>query len=333
MRIFVFFTLILGLSWSLPIFAENTKSFSGQVEDKFEGAISKIVKLNREVKMNPKNIIIEEIYKRRNTYTKYAKSLYKYLEIRSSLKPTVDVSDRYKLSLQKYLLSCEIAALRMVVEVLSSKYISEEDIMREIPQFVAPYKNGIWGDPEKEFVGSYTGSQKIATGYGVYGLPLSRFLDRRGYNNQYSHTLMSSGITGDIQLSGALDALKKGDHIIFWGDWCTTPAFDDGVVDKIDMYVFRNFTISGRNECERASAERVMTWKTKEGTSVSGISGEHAFLLLGYVGSKENPTHIIVWDTDTGKHIYPILEWMRKWSTLDYRMLIVENNSMYRNKK
>lgn len=144
MRIFVFFTLILGLSWSLPIFAENTKSFSGQVEDKFEGAISKIVKLNREVKMNPKNIIIEEIYKRRNTYTKYAKSLYKYLEIRSSLKPTVDVSDRYKLSLQKYLLSCEIAALRMVVEVLSSKYISEEDIMREIPQFVAPYKNGIW---------------------------------------------------------------------------------------------------------------------------------------------------------------------------------------------
>jgi hypothetical protein len=32
---------------------------------------------------------------------------------------------------------------------------------------------------KKEFVGSYTGSQAKKTGYGIYGMPLARFLDRK----------------------------------------------------------------------------------------------------------------------------------------------------------
>ena len=135
------------------------------------------------------------------------------------------------------------------------------------------------------------------------------------------------------ELNYALDALEKGKHIIFWADWCTTPSLDDGLVDKVDIYIVRTFKISSRNLCERDSEARKMTWKTPENKTIEAISGEHAFVLLGYVGPKNDPSHIIVWDTDTGRHVYPILEWMRKWSLLDYRMLIVGDESNSRNKK
>ena len=96
------------------------------------------------MKNSPKSILLDEMYTRRNTYTKYAKSLYKYLEIRNNFKPTIDVSKRYKKKKKKYLLSCEIAALRMVVEAKSGKYVSEETIIQEIPHYPAPYKDGVW---------------------------------------------------------------------------------------------------------------------------------------------------------------------------------------------
>jgi hypothetical protein len=64
-----------------------------------------------------------------------------------------------------------------------------------------------------------------------------------------------------------------------------------------------------------------MSWKTLTGKEVRALSGEHAFILLGYIWPRIRPTHIIVWDTDTGRHIYPMDEWMRKWWLLDYRAL------------
>ncbi|MBP9812791.1 hypothetical protein KBC86_05385 [Candidatus Gracilibacteria bacterium] len=324
MRYLKVITFILGLMLMSPVHAKSTESFTGEVENKFKQTITRIMRINKEVKNNPKNLLLDEIYRRRDIYTRYGKSLYRYLEIRNNYKPTLDVSGRYKLYLQKYLLSCEIAALRIIVEAVSGKFLTEEIIISEIPHFREAYKDGVWGDPEMEFVGSYTGSQAKRTGYGIYGMPLSRFLDRKGYDNEYRNTLMSSGATGEDELEYALDSLEKGNHILFWADWCTTPEFDDGIVDKIDMYIVRHFGISSRNECERTASQRAFSWKTPTNEIVNAISGEHAFLLLGYVGKKENPSHIIVWDTDTGKHYYPILEWMRKWSLLDYRMLVVK---------
>ena len=39
----------------------------------------------------------------------------------------------------------------------------------------------------------------------------------------------------------ALESLEKGKHVILWGDWCTTPSLDDGIVDKVDTYIVRTF--------------------------------------------------------------------------------------------
>ncbi len=47
--------------------------------------------------------------------------------------PKFDISKKYKLTLQKYKLSCEIAALRMVIYSIIGKPISEEKILASIP--------------------------------------------------------------------------------------------------------------------------------------------------------------------------------------------------------
>ncbi len=129
--IILFFTL--GMYHSLS--AEENFSLNNEINDRFVDTVVKIIYLNKQMQRNPKNIILDEIFKRRNTYTRYAQSLKQHMEMNSTLIAAIDVSNRYKLTLQKYSLSCEIAAIRTVVEAISGKYVSEEIIMREIPHF------------------------------------------------------------------------------------------------------------------------------------------------------------------------------------------------------
>ncbi len=79
---------------------------------------------------------------------------------------------------------------------------------------------------------------------------------------------MGTGFDPNRELTYLLASLEKGDHIIFWADWCTTPAFDDGIVEKVDMYIIKTFGIAAKNLCERSSGERKMTWKTAENQSI-----------------------------------------------------------------
>lgn len=61
-----------------------------------------------------------------------------------ALRPTVDRSLSYRLRIQQYSLSCEIAALRIILERLGV-VITESDILASIPQFSFVYSSGgIW---------------------------------------------------------------------------------------------------------------------------------------------------------------------------------------------
>lgn len=120
------------------------QSLSKEIESRFTKTISEVVRINKEIQRNPKNILIESLFSRRDTLTRYAKNLYNHLEKKKYVEPTVDASSRYKLTLQKYKLSCEIAALRTLIEAISGNYYSEESIIREIPHFAKPLTDGIW---------------------------------------------------------------------------------------------------------------------------------------------------------------------------------------------
>lgn len=241
-----------------------------------------------------------------------------------SLRPTVDVTLRYTPYLQKYALSCEIAALTMILKSLWSPR-SEDQIISRLPHFPEAFSWGIWWDPDREFVGSITGSQRQWTGYGVYPYPLSQVLDTNIAREIYtlSTSISDRKIVAKRKMTEYLDGLKFGKHVILWWDWCTRKEYEDGILSGSKSHIIKFFPISGKNECERDSFDRAMNWLTPQWEQISWISGEHAFVLLGYIGKSENPSHIIVWDTDTGRHIYPVDEWMRKWEALDFRALVM----------
>ncbi len=244
-------------------------------------------------------------------------------------KPTFDISNKYKLTLQKYKLSCEIAALRMVIFSLTWESISEEEILSSFPIFEWKlWEDRVWWDPEKEFVWSYTGSQRANTGYGVYEAPLAEYLDGLAIKGIISNIYTDEFIMPYDRLRKWLDAIHSGSRVILWWDWCTSLDNEDGVVEKIDTYIFRFFPITAKNSCDREVEYRGISWYIKKWALIKWLSWEHVFLLLWYIGSIEKPTHIIVWDTDTGKHVYRYSEWMRKWKLLEYRMLIIHPKSI-----
>ena len=280
-------------------------------------------------------VIIESLSGTGRTYTAFTRAYLQDLGAFAAkyaapfrvfaLRPTIDRSLAYRLYIQDYALSCEITALRIILDRLGI-IVSERDIFASIPQFPFVYgSGGIWWDPEIEFVGYYTGAQTQQTGYGVYEAPIAQYAQSYSLHtriiNQSSYSRWSTRITHMWELLSTLDDPRS--HVILWGDWCTDPASEDGFFPKWGKSILRSFPLPARNRCYRSASERILRWQTPSGKQVVWLSGEHAFVLLGYIGKKEKPTHIIVWDTYTGRHVYPYAEWMRKWSELQYRSLII----------
>ncbi len=241
------------------------------------------------------------------------------------LRPSVDRSLSYRLHIQDYSLSCEIAALHIVLDRLGI-IVSEKDIFASIPQFPYVYSTwGIWWDPDIEFVGYYTGGQTKQTGYGVYEFPLAQYAQSYALSTRIiNQTSYSWWYTRTIHIWELLSVLDDPhSHVILWWDWCSDPISDDGFFPKWWQSILRFFPLPARNRCWRDASERTLSWQTPLGKNIVWLSWEHTFVLLGYVWPKNRPTHIIVWDTYTGRHVYPYDEWMRKWSLLQYRSLII----------
>jgi hypothetical protein len=204
--------------------------------------------------------------------------------------------------------------------------VTERQILLDIPYFAQPYSTGgIWWDPDIEFVGYYTGGQAKQTGYGIYEAPLALYAQTHSLDTRIINQLLYTGwSTPANHLWELLSTLDDPDsHVILWGDWCTDPDSEDGFFSKWGKSILRSFPLPARNRCWRDASERRIRWQTPSGKQFVWLSGEHAYVLLGYIGKIKNPTHIIVWDTYTGRHVYPYAEWIRKWAEMQYRSLII----------
>ena len=100
--------------------------------------------------------------------------------------------------LQKYTLSCEIAALRMV---LSYRGITvDEDALLQKIGFDPNGKNGnVWGNPYVGFVGNIKGKQMV-NGYGVYWEPIARAANNYRYSKSFENWTINN-LTESIQKS------------------------------------------------------------------------------------------------------------------------------------
>lgn len=74
--------------------------------------------------------------------------------------------------LQKYSLSCEMAALRMAL-AFKGVDMSEDTLLAHIGVDNTPHNGNVWGNPYNAFVGNVRGRQ-MADGYGVYWGPIAR---------------------------------------------------------------------------------------------------------------------------------------------------------------
>lgn len=248
-----------------------------------------------------------------------------------NLIPTTDKTLEYTLTLQKYKLSCEIAAMKAIFGALWYPR-TEDQIISTLPHHNKPMdtRNGIWWDPDNEFVWLYQWSQNGKTGYGIYEWAIATYFMEQFQirtptlqTEAWNENTRPIQYTNESHLTHLLDTLDTGGHIILWWDWCTAPGYEDGILGRDKTLLKKLFPIPGKNKCSNYKAYRYYDWKTKDGKTIKALSWDHVFVLLGYIGTKESPSHIIVWDTDTGRHIYPITEWMRKWWLMQYRSLIV----------
>lgn len=238
-----------------------------------------------------------------------------------------DYSYRYeKKSIQKRALSCEISAASDILARHTDRKVTEDFLITQIERSAygeLPKKeNGklIWGDPNTWFVGHIDklpsgekASQWKMTWYGVLEKPIVKLFESYGLTTKtITEANHRPSYDPNNHLTELLQALEDGKSVQLWGDYCTTPAYED--TDK-------------KNKCYSLNNNRTLTWYYKDVNGNlqkhTGLAWEHAFILLGYVGSIYNPKSVIVWDTNTGKHTYPKHEWMRKWEMMQYRSIII----------
>ena len=316
--VFIFYTCF---SW---VHAASNISYHDMARDLNSILISR-ANIDTTNKKIPKYIVISRKYLRDLDafWKKYITPLWVF-----SLRPELDRTLSYHLRIQHYSLSCEIAALRIILWWLGI-VVSENDIFSEISIFNSPYMAwGIWGDPDREFVGLYTGSQSKKTGYGIYEKPLATYTKKYDLVteiiNQDSYTGWLNAHTHLLKLLQKIE--DKNTHVLLWWDWCTSPDREDGILKSWGKWIIPLFPLPAKNTCRLKAVDRIMNWQTPDGKQISGLSWEHAFVLLWYIWSSTRPTHIIVWDTYTWRHIYWYHEWMRKWSLMHYRSLIITKN-------
>ncbi len=106
--------------------------------------------------------------------------------------------------LQKYSLSCELAALRMALEFRGIS-LSEDEILEKIGTDSTPRSGNIWGNPYAAFVGNVNGKQMV-NGYGVYWGPIARVA------NNYRKAAEFTGWT----ISQLTSMIKANNPVIIW---------------------------------------------------------------------------------------------------------------------
>lgn len=164
---------------------------------------------------------------------------------------------------QPYPNSCEATSLRMA---LAYKGIIKNE-MQILTEFgynptINDWVNGIWEDPQKQYVGYVDIPGRPNGGYGVYGMPVAKAIESFGKNALY---VTGTAITAQFLAK----SIEDKNPVVIWGYTSLTE----------DPY----------------------TWTTKEGVVVKALRGEHVRLVVGYKGTLTSPTGFYVHDPFTGK--------------------------------
>ncbi len=253
------------------------------------------------------------------------------------------VTDMLENRIQKRPLSCESSATSDIVYFFTGEPVDEYDIYDKLDKDMGDTEAKdmgdwkAWWNPNKWFVGhvdyywkdkSIRPSQREYTWYGVYEKPIAKV-----YNQYWLETNILNiddhheTFWPQEHLDFILKSLQKWQMVQLWWDRCTDPSEEDWTIPKNEFNEEKsNQWYSWKNDCKSIYRNRALEWYYQEDWKRKKhiwLSWEHAFYLLWYDWEIDNPTKIIVWDTNTWYHKYSKKEWMRKWEKMDYRSIIV----------
>jgi uncharacterized protein YvpB len=106
---------------------------------------------------------------------------------------------------QRYVLSCEVASLKMALGY-KGVAVSEEELLANLPTESAARNGDAWADPDQVFVGDVNGRQNT-TGYGVHAAPILTLAKQYG----------SAQGTSGWSKSQVAASLAAGNPVVMWG--------------------------------------------------------------------------------------------------------------------
>lgn len=157
---------------------------------------------------------------------------------------------------QTHQYSCNVTAAAIALQYKGVS-VSPDQVLASIPKQNVPKKDGKWGNPNLGFVGNVDGP--TGEGYGVHWGPIANYI------SQHRPTETKFGWN-------TTDLLREIDNgnvsILWWQNGHANPA--------------------------------PLSWKTKDGNgneiTINTVNGMHSEVVVGYVGSPENPSQIIISD-------------------------------------
>lgn len=257
-------------------------------------------------------------------------------------KNIIDRTKDFKIkSLQTKIYSCEISATSDILSNIFNKKITEDELIEKIDKSKfwekAKLENWIWiwWNPNEWFVWFIDkddnwrlASQRNLTWYWVYEKPISKIYNWYNLNTKIISNLnYSKNYWLKQHLTEILWEFEKWNYIQLWFDICTKNIFDDWELKLTD--ITQNDVDNGKNAkntCWSYWKDRKVVWYYENNWNLNKIQWliwEHNWYILWFTWSKENPKTIILWDTSTWKHEYPISEFLRKWEEMDYRSIII----------
>jgi len=190
----------------------------------------------------------------------------------------MDVQLPTKFHRQEHSLSCEIATLKMALQTVGVN-IPESDLIAQLPFDTTPKSRGVWGDPNKGFVGDIDGKM-LVDGYGVYWEPIAKV------GLRYKRTeVISGGSAKDVA-----QHLAAGRPVIVWGNYGRTKKYswsasDGSLVDAVNgehTRIVTGFSGSANNPTSFSLIDPLygpMTWSASKFMANWGLLGNKAVVV------------------------------------------------------
>jgi uncharacterized protein YvpB len=205
-------------------------------------------------------------------------------QTRVASKPTATAKLRVPFLKQEHALSCEVATLRMVL-AYRGVTVSEAELLAAVGIDPAPRTGNVWGRAPRSSEGAKWGDPDEAFVGDVDG-----WMSRTGYGvhagpiGRVAGRYRSAEVIENGTAASLTDAIANGNPVIVWG------------------------YIPGHG--------KPMRWQTLGGKQIRAVDGEHTRVVIGYAGTKEDPSGFFVIDPIYGEQYWKTEKFMQNWEPL-----------------